>query len=150
MTTKKLFAFIITVVMISAIPQLASAQKIKTCPNGYKKECYYYMCPLCARGTWTCFCVPNGNGKNVSYNTTSNQSITTRFELEHPSNVSIKIYDETGRLIKTLADSQMPEGEHQITWNNSNEAGNTISAGIYILRFDAGTFSDRKKFTVIN
>ena len=69
--------------------------------------------------------------------------------LAEPQSVSLKIYDITGKLIKTLADSRMPEGENQITWNKSDEAGNTVSAGIYILRFDAGKFSDRKKFTVI-
>jgi flagellar hook capping protein FlgD len=145
----KLSAFIVTLTALGALPQLCSAQKYKPCPQHYKQECYYYTCPLCARGTWTCYCVPNGTGNNTSYNATSRQSIATSFELEQPSTVSIKIYDATGRMIKTLGKSRMLQGEHQIEWDKKDEQGNAVGAGIYILQFDAGTFSDRKKLTVI-
>ena len=111
---KKLFAFIIAVMMFSTIPQLASAQKAKPCPQGYKEECHYYVCPLCARGTWICTCVPNANGKNVTYNAVSHQSIAKSFEVEHPSNVSVKTYDATGNLVRTLAGSRMPEGSKDL------------------------------------
>ena len=76
-------------------------------------------------------------------------STSINVELAEAQTVSLKIFDVRGRLIKTLANSRMSEGAHQITWDKSDEAGNTVSAGIYILRFDAGTFSDTKKFSVI-
>lgn len=139
---QKLFAFIITVMMFSALPQLASSQKNNPCPPGYKLKCS-------SPRDWPqwCTCVKNGNGNNSVV--TSQELDATSFELEQTSKVSIKIYDATERLIKTLADRRMPQGEHQITWNKTDEAGNTVNAGIYIFRLDAGTFSDTKKFTVI-
>lgn len=106
---------------------------------------------MCARGTWICTGVPNGNGKNVTYNATSHQSIAKSFKLEHRSIVCIKIYDETGRLVKTLADSRMPErgskiydmsgrlvrtlaneifqkGEHELIWNTAEVNMRTTDA----------------------
>ena len=148
---KKPFAFIIAMMMFSVLPQFASAQKNKPCPQGYKLECYYYYTdPWSGRRTKICFCVPNGNGNNTSYNSTSRQSIATNFELGHPSSISIKIYDATGRLIKTLADSRLPEGEHQIEWDRKDEQGNTVSAGIYILQFKGSGKTVTRKLSVIS
>jgi hypothetical protein len=147
--SRKLAAFIITVMMFSLLPQLVSAQKYKPCGKGYKYECYYYNDPWGGRGTWFCWCVPNGNGNNGTYNVTSGQSLATNFEMDKPTIISIKIYDAAGRLIKTLANSRMPKGEHHIEWDRKDEQGNAVSAGIYILQFDADIFSDRKKLTVI-
>ena len=64
-------------------------------------------------------------------------------------NVSLKIYDVTGKLIKTLADSRMREGDYQIDWNKKDEKGNAVSNGIYILQFNAGSYSDTKRLSII-
>ena len=148
-STKKLFAFIITAMLFSTIPQLAGAQKNKPCPQGYKEECYYYIDPWSARGTRICLCVPNGNGKNATYNSISDQSIATNFELEHPLIVSIKIYDATGRLIKTLANNAMQIDPHQIKWNAKDENENPVGSGVYLLKMQAGNYVETKKISVL-
>jgi len=135
-TTKKFFAFIIMMMMFSALPQLASAQKNKPCPPGYKFECGGRP-PYCG-------CVKNGNGKNFVAFATSQQSIAASFQIEHPTIISIKIYDTTGRLVKTLADKVFEQGEHQL---QLDAAG--VNAGIYMIRFNAGDYSETKKISVI-
>ncbi len=127
-TTKKFFAFIIIMMMFSALPQLASAQKNKPCPPGYK----------------FCGCVKNGHGNNFVAVATSQQSIAASFQIEHPTIISIKIYDATGRLVKTLADKVFEQGEHQL---QLDAAG--VNAGIYMVRFNAGDYSEAKKISVI-
>ena len=146
---KKLPVFAITA-MFFCLPQLVSAQKNKPCPKGYKQECYLYVCPLCARGTWTCVCVPNGNGNNVSYNATSNESVATIVDIKHPSIVSIKIFDATGRLIRTLAENQIGQGQYQFEWDKKNEQGNAVSAGIYILKFNMGANTETRKISIVS
>jgi len=126
----------------SKTKQVASKKCPKvSCPPGYiciKGDCKRYF-PFLTDGSPA--------KKAVSISSANSNAIS--FQLMETQNVSAKIYDATGRLVRTIADGRMPEGEQQITWNKSDEAGNTVSAGIYILRFNAGTFSDRKKFTVI-
>jgi hypothetical protein len=136
-TTKKLFALIIAIMMFSAIPQLACAQKDNPCPPGYKWKCGYIRPPYCR-------CVKTGNGKNSVAFVTSKQSIAANFELEYPPIASIKIYDATGQLVKTLADKIFEQGEHQLQWDAAG-----VNAGIYIVQFNTGTYSETKKIVVI-
>jgi len=141
---KKLTAFTIAIMMFSSLPQVANAQKNNPCPPGYKLICY--------RDPWTgqrvCNCYHNGNGKIIGDNTTSQQSIVN-LELEYPPIASIKIYDATGKLIKTLVNGRISQREHQIEWNRKDEQGNTVSAGIYILQVVTNGKSDTKKFSIL-
>ena len=62
--------------------------------------------------------------------------------------VSLKIFDVRGRLVKTITQNRMPEA-HQIEWDKKDEAGNTISSGIYILQVNGGSYSATKKVVII-
>ena len=85
-----------------------------------------------------------------SYPNPFSNSTTISFSISESQKVSLKIYDMTGRLVKTLANAEMQVGTHQLSWNAKDEKGNAVSAGIYLLRFDAGTKSETKKLSVIN
>ena len=69
-----------------------------------------------------------------------NKSVEVRYQLHVKSNVSLRIYDLTGRLITTLADEEMDTGEHTLQWNAKN-----ISSGIYFIKFKAGTYEQTNK-----
>jgi len=47
----------------------------------------------------------------------------------------VRIYDVKGRLVKTLADdvSDVSRGLVQYTWNGTDDAGSTVSTGIYVM-----------------
>jgi flagellar hook assembly protein FlgD len=85
-----------------------------------------------------------------SYPNPFSNSTTISFSLTRSEKVSIKIFDMAGRLVRTLANTDMQVGTHQLSWNTKDEKGNAVSAGIYLLRFDAGTKSETKKLSVIN
>ncbi len=57
------------------------------------------------------------------------ESTTISFSLASSQNVSLKIYDVTGRLVTTLADAPMTAGVHQLQWNATN-----VNSGIYFLK----------------
>jgi hypothetical protein len=56
------------------------------------------------------------------------------FSILQTSNVSLKIFDVEGRLIRTLANEPMSAGTHEITWDAHDANGNEASAGIYLLK----------------
>jgi len=157
-----IFAFIITILMFAAMPGIADAQK--KCPNGHCPKGYTCVDGTCVKFGGGCNClvrpIPFACGQICGFfaGTSEDELISTStintdgigFELTQAQNISFKIYDITGRLIKTLSESWMPQGEHRIKWNKKDEAGNTVSAGIYILQFDAGTYSGSKKLSVVN
>jgi hypothetical protein len=51
------------------------------------------------------------------------------------AHASVRIYSASGRLIRTLADSDMPAGVHLARWDGRDSAGAPVSSGMYFLRF---------------
>jgi len=80
-----------------------------------------------------------------SYPNPVTNSMTISFAIEQSQNVSFKLFDMTGRLVKVIADEIMDEGENKITVNASS-----LKEGIYILRMDANGYSSLKRISVIN
>jgi len=55
-----------------------------------------------------------------------------RFELTEPAkDLVIKIWDASGRLVRTIAVGDLPEGSHVVKWDGRNEAGEKVASGIY-------------------
>jgi len=160
---KKLFAFVISIMMFSAIPGIANAQQAGIANAQQGLDNVQYSCKTC---TYFCGCGLQCIGghcrrvlpwytdplhKNDVLSISDRNLADYSLELTEAQYVSLKIYDVTGRLIKTLADSKLPQGENQIEWNKTDEYGKTVTAGIYILQLDAGPDnSDTRKLTVMN
>ncbi|MBD3284791.1 T9SS type A sorting domain-containing protein [candidate division WOR-3 bacterium] len=67
------------------------------------------------------------------------------FSVPHSTNVSLKIYDISGKLVATLVDGNRKPGRHNITWNGTDNTGRSVAQGIYLVRMDSETFSATKK-----
>ena len=64
-----------------------------------------------------------------------NPSTSIQYRLYEPARVSIRVYDTSGRLIRTLIDGQkQPSGSHTITF----DAGD-LASGTYVYRIRAGS-----------
>ena len=71
-------------------------------------------------------------------------STTVSFYVEETKNVSVKVFDMSGRLVTTLTDASFEEGYHEIIWNAAE-----VNAGIYFLRMEAGDYSVTEKLSVV-
>ena len=69
-------------------------------------------------------------------------STTITFSLSQSENVSINIYDITGRLVKTFVEAKMQPGLQQLEWNGSDTNGNAAEAGIYFLKLCTSTVEE--------
>jgi hypothetical protein len=54
----------------------------------------------------------------------------------HAGRVRIRLYDVSGRLVRTLADRVVPPGEHEARWDGRDDAGNSAKHGVYFARID--------------
>jgi hypothetical protein len=54
------------------------------------------------------------------------------------SNIQLKIYDLSGRLVRTLVDGPGPAGPNGIVWDGRNENGEIVVAGVYACRLSIG------------
>ena len=61
-----------------------------------------------------------------------------------------KIYDVSGRLVKTVANRSFPGGqEHVVTWDGTNDAGNAVARGVYFYQLRSPSFTSQKKLAVL-
>ena len=68
------------------------------------------------------------------------QEVTTiRYVLEEETEVTIEIFDQESRLVKTIAEKQFRSaGEHrEDLWDGRNSDGNYVASGIYFCRIRA-------------
>jgi hypothetical protein len=58
---------------------------------------------------------------------------STRIEYRLPRNaeLTIKIYDLRGQVVRTLVDQVMPAGAGHVTWDGRDEAGGQVASGVY-------------------
>ncbi|MBN2621384.1 S8 family serine peptidase [candidate division WOR-3 bacterium] len=57
------------------------------------------------------------------------------FVLPSDMNVHAVVYDISGRVVRTLVDGVIKQGEHFVTWNRLDDHNRTIAAGVYFLSF---------------
>jgi len=62
----------------------------------------------------------------------------TRIELslDRVENVSLSVYDITGRRVATLMAGQKGAGSHSVIWNGTDSAGDELPGGMYLLRLE--------------
>ncbi len=73
-----------------------------------------------------------------------NPITTISYSIPKAGNISIKIYDETGREVATLMNGFQTQGEHQTIFNGQN-----LASGVYFYRLSAGAFNQVKKLMLL-
>jgi hypothetical protein len=78
-----------------------------------------------------------------------NPLTTIRFGLKVDGNVSLRIYDATGRLIRVLIDGRRKADVFVESWDGLDGAGNAVASGVYFYRLVAGDFVQTKKMVLL-
>ena len=75
----------------------------------------------------------------------------TRFEFSIPkqSNVLIKIFDISGREVRTLVNEKMDAGKYTADWNSLDNQGANVSSGVYFYTIIAGNYTESRKMMLI-
>jgi hypothetical protein len=60
-----------------------------------------------------------------------NPSTTIKLNLPKAGDVSLKVFNVRGELVRTLVDGQMVAGEHSIIWDGKTNAGSQSASGVY-------------------
>ena len=78
-----------------------------------------------------------------------NPITTLHYNLSEDANVNITIYDMMGRVVSNLVNSQQIAGYKSVQWNATNNAGQPVSAGLYLYTIEAGKFRQVKKMVLL-
>jgi streptogramin lyase len=79
---------------------------------------------------------------------------TTRVRLAIPDGagavpVALRVYDIAGRLARTLLDEIRDAGIHEVVWNGADDRGRMLGAGIYVVRAQAGDWSEVRRVALV-
>ena len=74
-----------------------------------------------------------------------NPATTISFQTSKPGNVSLQVFDVSGRLVNTLANQYMGTGYHEVRWGGTSVTGSKVSSGVYfyVLKTAEGTVKDQ-------
>jgi len=84
--------------------------------------------------------VPERFSLSKNYPNPFNPSTTIRYGLPKPTNVSLKIYNVNGRLVRTIVDQVQEFGYYSIVWDACNDIGTKMASGIYFYQIITSEF----------
>ena len=88
---------------------------------------------------------PAGYQLYQNYPNPFNPTTIIRFSLLKQENISLKVYNILGQLIRTLIENQTFEtGNHEMEFNGSN-----LASGVYIFRLESANFTRQRKMVLI-
>ncbi|MCF7797480.1 MAG: T9SS type A sorting domain-containing protein [Candidatus Marinimicrobia bacterium] len=106
--------------------------------NGYEARVFYYNAHIVNIAE-----IPDeGHGikefeLRQNYPNPFNPATTIRYSLPTPAEVTLTIYDITGREVTRLVRASQGSGNYQIMWNGQDRYQNQVASGIYFYRFMA-------------
>ncbi len=72
-----------------------------------------------------------------------------RFQLTEPSQVTLRIYNLGGELVRTLVDSHLPAGSQETFWNGRDDQGMALASGCYVAKLASGTVVSTQSMVLI-
>ncbi len=89
------------------------------------------------------------NVELVSFPNPVRSSATISFTIPSASNVELKVYDASGRCVRTLVDGNLSAGAHTVTWDARDDMGKPVANGVYFYRLATGSASASGKMVVV-
>jgi FlgD Ig-like domain/Fungalysin/Thermolysin Propeptide Motif len=71
-----------------------------------------------------------------------------RFQIPATIDVDLAVYDVTGRSVRSLASESFSAGDHTVSWDGNDAAGQLVPSGVYYVRMQAGAFTTTRKLVV--
>ena len=79
-----------------------------------------------------------------------NPSTTISYRLAETVVVSLRVYDLSGRLVRTLVQGEgQSQGTHEFVWGGRNDSGQSMASGTYVYRLDAGGYTVSRRLMLL-
>jgi FlgD Ig-like domain/Endonuclease/Exonuclease/phosphatase family len=72
------------------------------------------------------------------------ETIQMRFDLHQNQHTRLAVFDLTGRLVRTLVDSELSAGTHSYRWDGRDEEGTQLGSGIYFARIRTAQLDEKQ------
>ncbi len=89
--------------------------------------------------------VPSNFELGQNYPNPFSTATTIPYKLNNQSNISVKIYNILGQLVKELNVGTQLTGLHEITWDGKNNLGQKVASGVYLYQLQTNNETLVKK-----
>jgi hypothetical protein len=78
-----------------------------------------------------------------------NPATTLVYGVPSPSRVSLRIFDTSGRLVRSLLDQEVPAGINAQVWDGNDDQGRPVASGIYVAEFRSPGRAESRKMALV-
>jgi flagellar hook assembly protein FlgD len=93
--------------------------------------------------------IPTSYALNQNYPNPFNPTTTIRYAVPAEGNVSLRVYDVTGKEVATLVNGHVNAGTYDIRFDARNSKGTVLASGVYFYQLRSGSFTATKKFILL-
>ncbi|HAX48547.1 MAG TPA: hypothetical protein DCX92_06140 [Bacteroidetes bacterium] len=88
--------------------------------------------------------LPENYSLEQNYPNPFNPSTGIKFSIPKSNNVTLKVYDLTGRVVASLVNEYKPAGSYEVTFDAS-----ALSSGVYYYSISSGEFTETRKMVLV-
>jgi flagellar hook assembly protein FlgD len=89
------------------------------------------------------------NRLRSNYPNPFNPETTIRYDLSTGGDVTLRIYDIAGRVVRTLIEERQTAGQKSARWDGTNDLGQRVSSGVYFCRLTTPGFGETHKLVLV-
>jgi len=78
-----------------------------------------------------------------------NPSTTIHYEIGKSGPVSLRVYDISGALVRTLVDRSHAPGSYEVQWNGHDASGRAVASGVYFYRLEAKGYTQTRRMVLL-
>jgi len=78
-----------------------------------------------------------------------NPSTTIKYSIAQDADVSLIVYDVSGRRVRTLVNTHQRADVYKTAWNGLNDQGGRVASGVYFYKLVAGKFVETRKMLLL-
>ncbi len=92
---------------------------------------------------------PEDFGLQAPHPNPFNRATEVRFSLARPRTASLCVVDVRGRVVRRLGSGRWAAGPHALRWDGTNDRGEPLPTGVYIVRLEAGDQVATRKLVLV-
>jgi hypothetical protein len=78
-----------------------------------------------------------------------NPTATIKYSIGTPGKVMLRVFDVSGRVIRTLVDETKTAGQYSVIWDGKNDGGERVASGVFFYQLNAPGSELNKKIVIL-
>ena len=93
--------------------------------------------------------VPSQYSLAQNYPNPFNAQTQIQFTVGEAGHISLRVYNVTGQLVRTLVDGQRMAGDYTAVWNGIDQEGQALASGVYFCRMESRDWTETIKMSFL-